>query len=122
MAFAEPQTVTVATVAKTLPRVGIPAGNFQGQFQMEDESYRLDIGQSKTKRSRNVVRLTARKIAADPLSSANNVEYQAVVTLTVDSPLVGYTAAEKKDLVVALADWLKASSNANTVKLVGFEA
>lgn len=122
MAFAEPQTVTVATVAKTLPRVGVPVGNFQGQFQMDDEAYRLDIGQSKAKRARHVVQLTARKIAADPLATSTNVEYLTKVTLTVDAPLTGFTTAEKKDLVVALADWLKASTNANTVKLVGYEA
>jgi hypothetical protein len=43
------------------------------------------------------------------------------VFLTVDVPATGYTNAEQQQMVTALADWLKASTNANTDKLIGGE-
>lgn len=122
MAFADPQSVTVGGAAKSLAKTSIIDGNWAGVYLADDMAYRLDIAQAKTKRSRHVVKLTARKVAADPLAADRNLEYAMSVTLTVDAPLVGYTNSEQKDLVVALADWLKASTNANTVKLVNFEA
>lgn len=122
MAFSDPQTVTVATVAQTLNRTPVLDGVAQGSFVKDDQSYKLEITQSKKGRTSHIVRLSARKIAADPLASANNVEYQMSVTLSVNAPNVGYTATEQKDLIAALAAWLTASTNANAIKLVNFEA
>lgn len=122
MAFSDPQTVTVATVAQTLNRTPVLDGNAQGSFVKDDQSYKLEVTQSKKGRTSHIVRLSARKIAADPLTSANNVEYQMSVTVSVNAPNVGYTATEQKDLIAAICAWLTASTNANAIKLVNFEA
>jgi hypothetical protein len=43
------------------------------------------------------------------------------VGLTIDTPVAGYTVAEAKQIVDALAAWLSASSGANTTKVLGGE-
>lgn len=119
MAYADPQSVTVNAVAQSLARTG--SANGSGEFTKDDQTYKLVIQHSKKTRTRHVARLEFRKIAADPLVSANNVEYTGAVTLTVDAPNVGYSNTELKDIVIGLADWLKAGTNAATIKLIAFE-
>lgn len=119
MAFADPQTITVATVAQTLALIGRDQSG--STFQKDDQAYKLSISHAKKTRTRHVMRIDFRKIAADPLVSANNVEYSGAVTLTLDVPNVGYSTTEQKDIVLALADYLKSSSNQPIIKLVAFE-
>lgn len=116
MAFADPQSVTVNAVAKSLPRVSV---NGNGSvYQMDTGEYKLTVSRTEAKRRRYLVRLDTRKIAPDPLASANNLEYSAAVYFVVDMPKVGYTNTELKDVALALAGWL---TSANLLKVLGNE-
>lgn len=121
MAFADPQSVTVNAVAQSLPRVSTSGG--ASEYQKEDGNLKLVISRTIGKRRRYMVRLDARKIAQDPLASANNREYTAAAYLVIDAPLtgIGFTNTEMKDYVLGLAAWLTASSGANIVKVVANE-
>lgn len=118
MAFSDPQSVTVNAVAKSLPRVASNGGS--SEYQMDDSSYKLVISRTIGKRRRYMVRLDARKIASDPLVSANNREYTAAAYLVIDAPLtgIGYTNVEVKDIVLGLTGWL---TSTNVLKVAGNE-
>jgi hypothetical protein len=67
------------------------------------------------------VRLDSQKIAADPLTAGINVLASASAYLVVDVPKTGFTAAEAKAVVDALAAYLSASSGAVVSKVLGGE-
>jgi hypothetical protein len=121
MAFTDPQSVTINAVAQSLPRVSTNGG--ASEYQKEDGNVKLVISRTIGKRRRYMVRLDVRKIAADPLASANNREYTAAAYLVIDAPLngIGYSNVELKDAVLGLAAWLSASSGANVTKVVSNE-
>jgi len=114
--FADPQSVTVNAVAKSLP--AISRDDNSSVYRMDTGDYELVIARTFGKRNRFSVRLNAKKIAADPLASANNVEYKESVYLVIDMPPVGYTNTEAKDLALALTAW---ATSANLLKVIGGE-
>lgn len=119
MAFADPQTVTINTVAKTLPRTG--AGPDSGTFTNNEGDVKLTISHAYGKRNRRTIRLDTSKVAADPLLS-ENVEFSMSTYLVVDTPTRGYTVTEAKQVVDALVAYLAASTGANITKLLGGES
>lgn len=119
MAFADPQSVTVNSVAQSLPRTGISAN--QGTFQKDDASYKLTVSQQYGKRTRRMIRLDNNKVAADPLISAQSIRYSAGVYLVVDTPQTGYTVAEAKLIIDGFLAYLTASSGAKITQLLGGE-
>lgn len=121
MAFADPQSVTIATVAQSLPRTG--TNETHSTYRKEDGNVKLTISHQPGKvRTRSSVRLDFTKIAADPLMAGVNREVSCSVFLNVDRPNVGLTAAEIKDVATALASWATASSGANLTKVLGGES
>lgn len=119
MAFADPQTVTINAVANTLPRTS--SGVNSGAFTKDDGNVRLEISHSTGKRIRRQLKLTHRKVAADPLLSGANVQYSMSTYIVVDTPTVGYTVAEAKQVIDAFVAYLAASTGANVTKLLGGE-
>jgi hypothetical protein len=119
MAFADPQSVTINAVAQSLPRVSSEKNS--GGFRKDDTTVALSVSHSYAKRTRRVIRLDHKKIAADPLLAGTNTSYNAAVYLVVDLPQVGYTVAEAKQLVDALTAYLTASSGARATQLLGGE-
>lgn len=118
MALSDPQSVTVNAVAQSLPRIA--SNGASSEYQKEDASYKLVVSRNVGKRRRYMIRLDARKIAADPLASANNREYTAAAYIVIDAPLtgLGYTNTELKDIALGLTGW---ASSANLLKVVGNE-
>lgn len=115
--FADPQSVTINSVAVSLPAVSRNSND--SQYQTADGSTKLTVShQYKPERNRYTVRLDASKIAADPLSSANNRVYSQSVYIVMDKPVVGFTNAEVQQLVTALTGFL---TSANTLKVLGGE-
>lgn len=119
MAFADPQSVTINAVAQTLPRTA--SGVNTGSFTKDDGNVSLSVSHSYGKRTRRLLRLNHRKIAADPLISAQNIAYSMGVQIIVDTPITGYTVAEAKQVVDALIAYLSASSGAKITQLLGGE-
>jgi hypothetical protein len=118
MAFADPQSVTISTVAQSLARV---SQDPQGVFLKDDGLVKLTIGQTNGKRFRRLIRLDHSKIAADPLISSQNIKYSMGVYLVFDLPLTGYTVAEAKAVSDGFIAYLSASSGAVVTKLLGGE-
>lgn len=100
--FADPQTVTVDSVAKTLNRVGTANPDKVGSFVTSDGSYRFEVRQNSTaSRFRREIRLTQVKIAADPISAVNK-EVSSSIIIAVDQPRWGFTSADLKDDIAGL--------------------
>lgn len=119
--FADPQTVTINAIANTLPRTAF--GTDTGSFSLDNRNIQLKFSHAySSTRARRLVRLDHRKIAADPLNAAQNLQYQMNAYLVMDVPLIGYTVAEAKQPVDGLLTWLTASSGANITKLLGGES
>lgn len=114
--FADPQSVTVATVAQSLPNIS--RDELSSRYRKNDGSYELSISHTEGKRNRRVVRLVHRKIATDPLTS-QNAEFSMSSYLVIDVPPVGYTVAEAEDIVTGLVDWL---TPGNIDKVLGAES
>lgn len=115
--FADPQSVTVNAVAQSLPRTGTDL--VQGRYAKSDRTYSLAISHSSGRRLQHRARLDNNKIVVDPLASDRNLPVSMSVYIVVDVPPTGYTNTEIAQQVIALADWLKASTN--TDRLVGGE-
>lgn len=114
MALADPQTLTVNTVAKTLNR--IKPGTNQSVYQTSDEVYRFTVSHQETKsnRTRRMVRVDHRVVAADPLTSINEYK-EAGIYLVIDEPEYGFSDTELDYDIQALCDWL---SSANVTKVL----
>lgn len=116
--FADPQSVTYATVAKSLPAIG--RSDSDSEYKLNDSGvvYDLILSHQFKTRNRAVARLRRDSYASDPLVPANNVLASMTGTFTLDFPNVGLTAADAQNLGKALRDWL---SDANILKLVNGE-
>lgn len=120
MAFADPQSVTIATVAQSLPRVG--SNDTHSIYRKDDSTVKLTIEHRPGKtRTQSRIRLDFTKIAADPLMAGVNREVGTTWQLLNDRPNVGLTAAEIKDVGMALVAYANASTGANLTKLLGGE-
>jgi hypothetical protein len=120
MAFADPQSVTINAIAKTLARTGSSLDS--GVFTKDDGEVKLTVSHSYNKRNRRTLRIDHQKLAADVMDSSLNVPYSMSVYIVVDTPKAGYTVAEQKQVVDGLTAYLTASSGARVTQLLGGEA
>lgn len=118
--FADPQSVTISGTAITLPRTG--SSNNAGQFLAADGNNTMSISHQYGKRTRRMIRLDNRKIAADPLNAAQNLQYSMSMYIVVDVPPVGYALADVQAIWTGFLANLSASSAANTAKFLGGES
>jgi len=121
MAFSDPQSVTVAGSAISLPRTGISGPN-GSVYTSNDGLTKLEISSSYGTRNRRTARLTTTVTVADPLVSGTNVVRSSSVYIVIDSPKNGISNADLLAQVLALGVWLSASSGANTAKILGGES
>nr|APG77033.1 hypothetical protein [Beihai levi-like virus 2] len=117
--YTDPQSLTINAVAETFPRQGSPSPDRLGVFITADGEYEFNIRQNKTaSRFRREVRLTQKKVAADPIS-AENKEVSTSVMLVVDEPRWGFSDTELGHLTDALVAWFTV---ANRDKLLAGES
>jgi hypothetical protein len=116
--FTDPQSVTYATVAKSLP--AISRNDNSSAYQLNDSGvvYNLTLSHQFGKRNRVVARIRRDSFSADPLVPAQNILASATATITVDFPIVGATPTDAQSLVKALVGW---ASDANILKLCNGE-
>jgi len=119
VSFADPQTVTINAVPKTLPRTS--TRDASGTFTQDTGDLKLFVSSAYGKRTRRTARIDSRKTASDPLFPAQNAPYSMSTYIVVDVPVTGYTIAEQKQLVDGFLAWLSASSGANITRLLGGE-
>jgi len=118
--FSDPQSVTINAVEVSLPRVA--SGENSGGYKAADGNVDMQLAHQYGKRFRHRTRLHHQKVAADPLSTGYNKSYDMSVTLVIDTPDVGYTATEAKQVIDGFIAWLSASSGANITKILGGES
>lgn len=120
MAFSDPISVTINGAAKSLPRVFAPNG--PSTFKMTDDEFKLEISHQniKGRRERHLVRLVQRKIGADPLVPATNIESKCSVYLVLDNPVTGYTDTELGYLIAGFCAFV--TNATNQTKFIGGEA
>jgi len=118
--LADPQSVTINSVAQSLP--AIARGVNTSQYQKDDGLVKLSIAHQYGTRTRRTARLDFSKIAADPLISSTNVKYSMSAYLVIDTPVTGFTVAEAKQIVDALTAYLTASSGAKVTSVLGGES
>lgn len=117
MAFADPQSITVNAVPKSLPRIS--SGETQSVYKTADDEFQMRISHQKSKsRMRRMVRIDQKVVAADPLTAENTYQ-TAGIYCVVDEPEFGFSDTELGYLVTALKDWLIAGTN--SAKLLGSE-
>jgi hypothetical protein len=114
MAFTDPQSITVNAVAKSMDRV--KSEGFRSEYAMPDETFKMIISHQESKgRTRRMVRVDNRVVAANPLSALN--EYKTLgVYFVVDEPEYGFADQDIDYVVQALKTWL---SSANVLKVLG---
>jgi hypothetical protein len=112
----DPQSVTINAVAVPLPKTA--NGPTQNIYTSADGNTAMTVKQNVTaKRFRREVRLSQKKIAADPIS-ALNVESGVSVYLVIDEPRAGFSDTEIGYLIDALKAW---STSTNYNKVLGGE-
>lgn len=116
MAFTDPQTITINAVPKTLNR--IKSDGYRSEYATADEEVKMTISHQESKgRTRRMVRVDSRVVAADPLTAQN--EYKSLgVYIVIDEPEFGFADADIDYVVQALNTWL---STANVTKVCGNE-
>jgi hypothetical protein len=119
MAFADPQTITISGTANSLPRTSSGAGT--GTFTKDDGNVVLVVQHSVGRRNRRNLKLSYRKVAADPFLTGVNQEYSASINFTIDAPPVGFTNTELKAIADGFLAYLTASTGARITQLLGGE-
>lgn len=115
--LADPQSVTINTVATSLPRT--TQGVTQNVYTSADGKTTMTTKQNLTaSRQRREVRLSQTKIAADPISAINK-ETGVSVYFVIDEPRGGiFTDAEIGYLIDAHKAWM---TSVNYAKVLGGE-
>lgn len=120
MAFSDPQSITINAVANTLPRTSNNGAT--SVYSSADGNVKLTISSAYGKRNRRTARVDFRKTAADPLFPAQNAPYSMSTYIVMDTPVVGFSVTEQKQIVDALTAYLTASTGANVTKILGGES
>lgn len=116
MALTDPQSVTISTVAKSLPRIGMSLN--ESDYQSADGTVKMTIRHDSSRRNRHIVKLQKSLIVADPLFPSQNQTVSYSATLTIDTPKNGAVAADFAALADALVLW---ATPATTLKVAGGE-
>lgn len=117
--FADPQSVTVNSVAQSLARTS--SSDNGGKFAKSDRSYKMEINHQYGRRQRHQIKLTHDLLVANPLISGQNVNSSISAYLVVDLP-VGFDTATAKLDVDGFVSFLAASSGSAVTKLLGGES
>lgn len=110
MSYADPQSITLAGTAISLPRVG--SSENTGVFRSADQKVQLEVSHTTNRRIRRLVRMRDNSIVSSPLVPDQNMVVSSQVYLVLDQPKNGYTSADLIAQVKALAAWLAAGTNA----------
>lgn len=109
--FADPQSVTYASVAKSLPAIG--RTDSQSDYRLDDGNgtvYNLTLSHQFKNRNRVVARLKRDTIVTNPLAPATSIVASATATFTMDFPTAGLVGSDARDLGLALVGFLTSSN------------
>lgn len=118
--FTDPQSVTINTVAHSLPRVSV--GDHVASYTKDDDTVTMTISHltSNRGRVRRMVRLDVNKIAADPFVANQQRKVSSSCYIVIDEPKDGsYTNTELLQNAKGLVGWL---TDANLSKVIAGES
>lgn len=119
MALADPQSVTLGT-AVSLPRT--LTDKQSAEYTSADGTAALTISHQVVRgRRRSLIKVGRKKVTTDPLTDVKS-EIGAVINISIDRPVVGFTEAELLELCTGSFGWGSASTNANFKKILGMES
>lgn len=119
MALADPQSITINSIAVSLPRTS--NGVNSGAFASNDGLVKETISHQYGKRNRHLFRVDHSKVAPDPFVPSQNAKYSMSCYIVCDTPTTGYTVAEQKQVIDGLIAQLSATSGALLTKILGGE-
>lgn len=106
--FADPQVVTVNSVAQSMPRIS--TNGLKTTYQKNDMSYTLNISHTPAKdRVRSMARLDQRAVVPDPLTAVNDYETLSFYVV-VDRPLAGFSSTQVDQLITGFKTWLDSTA------------
>lgn len=116
--FTDPQSITYATVAKSLPAIG--RTETESVYKLNDAGvvYTLTLAHQFKARNRVTARLKRDSFVADPMVPAQNVQASMTASFTLDFPNNGLTLSDVQSLGLALIDFL---TDVNVLKLANGE-
>lgn len=104
MAFTDPQTLTINAVPFELNKVRVEAQ--KSVYSTAEEDVKMTISHQESKnRTRRMVRIDNRVVAANPLTSVNEFK-TAGVYLVIDEPEYGFADGDLDNVVQAFKAWL----------------
>lgn len=118
--FTDPQSVTLATVAQSLPRTATEDST--STYTKDDETVQMTISHllSNKGRMRREVRLDFTKIASDPFTANQSRKITSTASFVINEPSdAALTNTEVLNNCKALRDWL---SDANLTKVIAGES
>jgi len=118
MAFSDPQSVTINSVALSLPRTS--AGENKSTYTSADGMTRLTASSAYGKRIRRVLRLDIDNTVPDPYGSTNTKQSMSNY-IVFDVPLFGWSHDEILENWRGLKTLAAASSDSIVSKLLGGE-
>jgi hypothetical protein len=118
--ISDPQSVTINSVAISLPRTS--SGDSTGAFKAADGTVSEVLTHVYGKRVRRTWRINHSKIVPDPLVPAQNTPYSMSFYIVTDVPTVGYSVVEQKQVIDGFIAQLNASSGALITKYLGGES
>jgi hypothetical protein len=118
--FTDPQSVTVSSVAQTLPRVS--TGDRSATYTKDDETYSLTISHTTTNRGRvrRLVRLDNAKVAVDPFVANQSRKFTASTYLVIEEPADG--AYSNSELLAISKGFVAYLTDANLTKVIAGES
>jgi hypothetical protein len=120
MSLTDPQSITIAGVTTSLPRVA--TGKNLAEYLSSDGLIKLSAQHAYGRRTRRVLRIDHSKITADPFIPAQNSKVSMSNYLVFDVPVAGYTLAQQAEVYEGFETLLTASSSALITKLLGGES
>lgn len=119
MAFSDPQSVTIGGTTTSLPRT---SSSPFGEFLSADGAISMQVKHTRGNRVVSTASIKVNKVAADPYVSGVNRPVNAVVNISINHPVQGFSATELLDIYKGLAANLAATTDANAKKLLGLES
>lgn len=113
MALADPQTVTINAVPNTLNRVSTEGK--KSIYSNSDGTVKLTVSHQESKdRTRRMIRLDKKVIAADPLTAENEFKTLGIY-IVIDEPLYGFDDTAIDQACAGLVAW---AGSANVLKVL----
>lgn len=116
--FSDPQSVTINSVAQSMPRV--ETSGKKTVYSKADETFKVTISHTPTKdRVRSMARIDQRAIVTNPLDSTQSDYDTLSFYCVIDRPNYGFTMTQVEQLVTGFQAWL---NTAAVDKLYGQES